>query len=256
MEDLSLNVDRHFAYFSNLLSLIPLPKLHDNFDSDSETEKCGNKRDRLKPSVEGSNTNEIVKLPPAMLWQKYQSRLSELKGSRADVKRKIRERESQKRVSKTKKHKKSPKIAKKPEETKREEDVQFSQLTFKENIKLTEIIPKKKNYSKLFIEAEKKQRKLKSLEGSHPSEAEQVIETEQWDRAMNRVEGKKQKDDVKRLHKSWKQVQKRKKESKEKLSERLGLQEKQIREKQEKRRTHIKERKELKLSNKIKKRRR
>ena len=80
MEDLSLNVDRHFAYFSNLLSLIPLPKLHDNFDSDSETEKCGNKRDRLKPSVEGSNTNEIVKLPPAMLWQKYQSRLSELKG--------------------------------------------------------------------------------------------------------------------------------------------------------------------------------
>ena len=142
---------------------------------------------------------------------------------------------------------------KKPEETKREEDVQFSQLTFKENFKLTEIIPKKKNYSKLFIEAEKKQRKLKSLEGSHPSEAEQVIETEQWDRAMNRVEGKKQKDDVKRLHKSWKQVQKRKKESKEKLSERLLLIKRNKLEKNRiKSEDAIKERKESKLSSKLK----
>ena len=256
MEDMNLNIDRHSAYFSNLLTLIPLPKLHDNFESDSETEKYGSKRNTLKPPIESTDTNEIVKLPPGILWEKYQSRLSELKGSRADIKRKIRERESQKRVSKTKKHKKSPKIAKKPEEAKIEEDIQFSQLTFKENIDLTEIIPKKKNYSKLFIEAEKKQRKLKSLQGSDPSRAEQVIETEQWDRAMNKVEGKKQKDDVKRLHKSWKQVQKRKKESKEKLSERLGLQEKQIRDKQDKRRKHIKERKEVKLKNKIKKRRR
>ena len=253
MEDLS--IDRHLAYFSNLLSLIPLPKLHDHLDSDSETEKCGSKRNTLKPLAVSSDSNEIVKIPPEMLWEKYQSRLSELKGSRADIKRKVRERESQKRVSRTKKHKKSPKIAEKPEEAKLEEDIQFSQLTFKENINLTEIIPKKKNYSKLFIEAEKKQRKLKSLQGSDPSKAEKVTETEQWDRAMNRVEGKKQKDDVKRLHKSWKQVQKRKKESKEKLSERLGLQEKQIRDKQDTRREHIKERKELKLKNKIRKRR-
>ncbi|KAI6652210.1 hypothetical protein LOD99_7227 [Oopsacas minuta] len=233
--------------------MIPLPKLHDDSESDMEIDK-GKELKNEKPAV--TDINEIVNLSPDKLWEKYQSKLSDLKGSRADTKRKIREKESQKSSSKTKKHKKTPKIAKKPSETKINKDVQFSQLTFKANVDLADIIPKKKNYSKLFIEAEKKQRELKSLQVSDPSKAEEIIETEQWNRAMSRVEGKKQKDDVKKLHKSWKQVQKRKKVSKQRLSERIGLQEKQIHDKQEKRKKHIKERKELKLTNKIKKRRR
>ena len=244
---MAVNLDKHFTYFSNLLTLIPLPKLQDS--SESETEVNTNK------PICNANGGSAIKLAPDKLWEKYQSRLSELRGSRPDAKRKPREKESLKSVTKTKRHKKTPKITEKLACPKVSEEVQFSQLTFKTNLDVSEVIPRKKNYGKLFIQAEMKQRKLKSLQTADPSKADNAIETEQWSSAMSKVEGKKQRDDVKKLHKSWKQVQKRKEVSRKQLADRLNFQKKHTKENQEKRRTHIKERRDLKSKNKIKKRR-
>ena len=243
---MTVNLDKHFAYFSNLLTLIPLPKLRDD-SPESDTEVNTNKQPIS--NTNGSSTS-VVKLAPDELWEKYQSKLSELRGSRAIEKRKPREKESPKSLPKTKRHKNTPKTAKKLASTDASGEVQFSQLTFQSNIDLSEVIPRKKNYTKLFIQAGKKQRELKSLD---PAKAAEAIETDQWSSAMSKVEGKKQRDDVKKLHKSWKQVQNKKKVSRKRLTDRLNLQEKQIKDKQVKRRTHIKERKDLKLKNKIKK---
>ena len=249
---MAVNLDKHFEYFSNLLTLIPLPKLQDN-SSGSDAEDT---TERQPVHNEDKSNGNSVKLSPDKLWEKYQSKLSELRGSRAHEKRKPREKESPKTAPKTKRHKKTPKTAEKlASSADGSGEVQFSQLTFKSNVDISEVIPRKKNYTKLFIQAEKKQQRMKNLQTVDPSKAEEAIETEQWSTAMSKLEGRKQRDDVKKLHKSWKQVQKRKNDSRKRLSDRISSQQKQTKDKQDKRRTHIKERRDLKLENKIKKRR-
>ena len=258
-----MSLDEHFQYYSNLLNLIPLPKLQEN-DSDSDDDNLRvasiNSAQNNTSGINGNLNGEIVKLPPDKLWEKYQSKMAELQGTRGDGKsKKNRVKESVKSKVKTKKVKKSPNLKKKPVTKEKDsiskEDIQFSQLKFKSNINLNEVMPKKKNYSNLFIQAEKKQRKLEALKEKDPTLAEKAINSDRWDRVMGKIEGRKQRDDVKKLHQSWKQVQKRKQTSRKQMKDRFSFQEKQIKEKQDKRSRHIRERRENKLKNKIKKRR-
>merc|ERR1712008_157622 len=101
---------------------------------------------------------------------------------------------------------------------------------------------------------QKQKEKLKNLEDKGETEiATNIKESSAWDKALDKTEGVKVKDDVGLLKKSIKKIEQKKKSSSKKWDERKGNEKQKMDAKQQKRTDNIKKRKTDVKSNKMKK---
>ena len=95
---------------------------------------------------------------------------------------------------------------------------------------------KKNDLKKLLAKAESKQRRAQELRKSNPKKVKEM----NWETAINKAEGKKVRDDPKRLRKALKRKEKEKKKSQAKWKDRKEALEEEMREKQERRAQNLK----------------
>ena len=95
---------------------------------------------------------------------------------------------------------------------------------------------KKNDLKKLLAKAESKQRRAQELRKSNPNKVKEM----NWETAINKAEGKKVRDDPKRLRKALKRKEKDKKKSQAKWKDRKEALEEEMREKQERRNQNLK----------------
>lgn len=129
-------------------------------------------------------------------------------------------------------------------------EVVFSKFDFMETKKGTKQ-GKIRRYSKLLAKAEAEKKKLETLQTEDAEKAKELKDKQLWNKALQKAEGVKLRDDPKLLKKSIKRRDQEKKKSKKQWKERMDHQKKQIEEKQKLRKSHIKERIEAKKAKKL-----
>lgn len=130
-------------------------------------------------------------------------------------------------------------------------EVVFSKFDFMETKKGTKQGSKVKRYSKLLAKAEAEKKKLETLQTEDADKAKELKDKQLWNKALQKAEGVKLRDDPKLLKKSMKRRDQEKKKSKKQWKDRMDHQNKQIEEKQKLRKSHIKERIEAKKARKL-----
>lgn len=144
------------------------------------------------------------------------------------------------------------------------EEISFSKFKFEENDFAKARETKKKNkkkrdeprsgkdYVRLLAKVEKHKQHLTELKEKNPEKAQEVITKEKWQKAINKAEGVKIKDDPELLKKSMKRQQAHKKRSTKEWKSRGKLTEKLVKGKQDKRDKNIQRRKDKKKAKKVK----
>lgn len=126
----------------------------------------------------------------------------------------------------------------------------FNKFDFVNDAHKGEAKKKKKDLNKLLEIAEKKDNKLKELEETDAGKAAEVKKKISWEKALQKAEGTKVKDDSKLLKKTIKRKEKVRAQSAKKWKERVDNVEKQKQEKQKIRKQNIKEKREEKMNKK------
>ena len=143
------------------------------------------------------------------------------------------------------------------------EEVSFSKFAFEEfdaakEQKLKKKKKKKddprsgKDYVRLLKKAEKHKQELTDLKEKDPEKAQQVITKETWQKAFQKAQGVKIKDDPELLKKSMKREKQKKKRSAKSWKSRVKQTEKLMQAKQDKRNRNIQARKDTKKAKKVK----
>ena len=131
----------------------------------------------------------------------------------------------------------------------------FSKFDFSTPLAERKPTGKKKDYKKLLAKAEAKQKKIEEMTEQDLKKGRELQEHLKWQQANSRAEGKKMKDDLSLLHKTLKQIDKRRTKSRKDWDQRLSIQEKAVAKRQEIRQQHIQERIDLKKAKSVGKRR-
>lgn len=113
---------------------------------------------------------------------------------------------------------------------------------------------KKKDLKKLLAKAEARGRKLEEVMEEDKVRGEELKQKIKWKQALEKVEGKKVKDDPKMLHKSLKKIEKQKKRSRKMWEDRVEQQDQIKAKRQDKRSKNIQERIDKKKSHQLGKR--
>lgn len=112
--------------------------------------------------------------------------------------------------------------------------------------------PGKNKKQQLVRQLENQQEKMRSLEERDPNLAQQAKKKQQWNRALDRAQGLKVRDDPELLKASLKRHEKRRQQSRKKWQARTETVQQRQEERQQKRRNNIKARKQAKLQGKMK----
>ncbi|XP_072013993.1 uncharacterized protein [Amphiura filiformis] len=148
-------------------------------------------------------------------------------------------------------------------QTSQKEEVAFSKFAFEEfdHAKKQEEKKKRKkhddprsgkDYVRLLKKVEKHKQELTDLKERDPDKAQKVITKETWQKAMNKAQGIKVKDDPDLLKKSMRREQQKKKRSTKSWKSREKQTQSLIKAKQDKRNKNIQARKDSKKSKKVK----
>ena len=130
----------------------------------------------------------------------------------------------------------------------------FSKFDFSTLIADRKPSGRKKDYKKLLVKAEARQKKIDEMTELNMRKGKELQEHLKWQQATNRAEGKKMKDDVTLLKRVLKQMSKKKTKSRKDWEQRNSAQEGQIAKHQEIQQQHIQERIEQKKTKSMGKR--
>lgn len=122
-------------------------------------------------------------------------------------------------------------------------EVVFSKFDFTRDVEGTITFEgKAKNYKKLLASAEARKKKVDGLKAVDANKAKEVQQEINWQNAIEKAEGIKQKNDPSLLKKTIKRKEKLKQKHRKEWKERTEMQKKQIEERQKMRKKHIRER--------------
>ena len=110
-----------------------------------------------------------------------------------------------------------------------------------------------KNYKNLLAKVEKRNEKLQKLKESNPEKGQQLEEKIKWQAVLNRAEGLKVKDNPDMLKKAAKAKDKKRQQRQKKWDSRKETTEKQMEERQAKRKLNIRAQKQANIEKKVKK---
>lgn len=142
-------------------------------------------------------------------------------------------------------------------ETAKSQRAAFSKLDFGAEMQSKDKknkLQKKKKLKTLLAQAENKKMRLETLKQNEPEKAEAVIKKDGWEKALQRAEGVKVKDDPELLKKTLKKQQTIKKQHAKKWKEREDKVEEKMKRKQDKRSRNIQARKDTVKQRKLQKR--
>lgn len=253
------------AYISSLMGIINFPKRAD--DSDDERVFVNKGKKKLFDKKGGAQNVQELR-------QRLKDKLESLQGPKSDKPgKKSKLSKQEKKLKMQEENRLKSKMAKiranaTPDTSKKTNGVSKAKPVFNAEGKVVyskfdlgtkpaqngEQPTKKKDPKSMLQSIQKQKDTLKRLEDRGEKEiATNIKESSAWDKALDKTEGVKVKDDVGLLKKSIKKIEQKKKSSSKKWDERKGNEKQKMDAKQQKRTDNIKKRKTDVKSNKMKK---
>ncbi|XP_022085160.1 ribosomal RNA-processing protein 14-C-like [Acanthaster planci] len=183
---------------------------------------------------------------------------------KASREQKRKEREKQRTVNGGRKEEEGVDLQEGEAEVQGTSKVSFSKFDFEESRESKKSKKKKtkrkageeklsgRDYEGLLKKVQAKKQKINEVKKSNPDAAEDMIKQDKWRAALDRAEGKKVRDDPELLKKSIRKKKEKKKHSEKKWTERKQKTKELMDERQKKRRTNLKGRRDARKAKKVK----